>query len=193
MTKPTRSELPPALAIIELASLSRAAVVLDSIVKRAPVRLHTAQRVSPGKFLIAIVGGVAEVEESFDAGIADSQGFLVDSLFLPQVHHQIRVALNGMDIEIEVDSLATFETYTACSAVHSLDAALKATETDLIGLHLCTGIGGKGYWAISGPLYSVQEAIEVAENTVPQAIRVSAEVIAAPHPEAVAAFLAPWR
>ena len=193
MTSPPRNELPPALGIIELASLSRAAVVLDAIVKRAPVRIHTAQRVSPGKFLIAIVGEVAEVDESFDAAMTVSDGFLVDSLFLPQAHLQIREALDGADNAIEVDSLGTFETYTASSAVLSLDSALKATETDLVGVHLCTGIGGKGYWAISGPLYAVQEAIEVAENAVPQKTRVSSEVIAAPHPEAIAAYLAPWR
>lgn len=186
------SELPPALGIVELASLSRAAVVLDAIVKRSPVRIHTAQRVSPGKFLIMLVGGVAEVEEGFQAGLNAADGLLVDSLILAQTHDHIRAALVGANQEVEIDSLGTFEAYTASATVLALDTALKATQTDLVGIHLCTGIGGKGYWALSGALHSIEEAIRVADESVPQEVRVSSEIIAAPHTEALTAFLAPW-
>ncbi len=183
----------PALAIIELASLARAAVVLDAIVKRAPVRLHTADRVSPGKFLIVVRGGVAEVEEGFTAGLAIADNAVVADLFLPQAHEALRDALESRYDDRQVDSLGTFECYNACSAVLALDTVLKATDVALAGLHLCGGIGGKAYWAVTGELYSVEEAIELAVSTVPQDIVVSSELIGAPHPEAVAAYLAPFR
>lgn len=181
--------IPPALGIIELASLARAAVVLDAIAKKAPVSIETAARVSPGKFLIVMLGGVAEVEESYHAGLSAADGVLVDSLFLPQAHRQLQVALLGRQVDSEIDSLGTFETYTASAAVSALDQALKSTDTSLVTLHLCVGIGGKGYWAVTGPLYAVQEAIEIADGVVPQEVRLTSEVIAAPHPEAVEALL----
>ena len=182
----------PALAIIELASLARAAVTLDAIVKRAPVHLHTAERVSPGKFLIIIVGGVAEVEEGFRAGIAAADDVVVAELFLPQPHQSLRMGLESTFSKSAVDSLGIFETYNACSSVRALDTALKSTGVDLVGLHLCSGVGGKAYWAVSGELYAIEEAIEIAVSTVPQELMVSSEVIGAPHPEAVIAYLRPF-
>jgi microcompartment protein CcmL/EutN len=183
----------PALAIVELASLSRAAVVLDAMVKRAPVRLRLAERVSPGKFLIVLEGGVAEIEESFGAGLAVADGLVVAKLFLPQVHRAIADALRGSYGAGAVDSLASFEAYNASDAILALDTALKATEVQLLGLHLGQGAGGKGYWAVSGDLHAVQEAIEAALLSVPRDVVVSSDVIGAPHPDAVGAFLAPWR
>jgi len=183
----------PAIAVVELASLARAAVVLDAIVKRSPVSLHTTQRVSPGKFLIVFRGGVAEVEEGFDAALKAAQGVLVDRLLLPQAHEQIHDALDHHYANRDIDSLGLFETYTAASAVLSLDAALKATEVDLAGLHLCAGIGGKGYWVLSGPLHLVQEAISVASASIEADRIVSAEIIPSPHEEAIGAYLEVFR
>ena len=179
--------------MVELASLARAAVVLDAIVKRSPVELHTARRVSPGKFLILFRGGVAEVEEGFDAALSAATGVLVDKLMLPQAHDQIHDALERCYSLNDVDSLGLFETYTAASAVLSLDAALKATEVDLVGMHLCTGIGGKGHWALSGPLDLIQEANEVASAAIKGDQVVSADVIPRPHEEAVEAYLSIFR
>ena len=183
----------PAIDVVELASLARAAVVLDAIVNRSPVALHTTQRVSPGKYLIVFRGGIAEVEEGFDAALKAAAGVLVDRLILPQAHDQIHDALEHRYPNDEIDSLGLFETYTAASAVLSLDAALKATEVDLAGLHLCAGIGGKGYWVLSGPLHLVQEAISVASASVEADRIVSAEVIPRPHEEAIAAYLEVFR
>jgi microcompartment protein CcmL/EutN len=183
----------PALAVVELASLARGAVVLDALVKRAPVSIHRAERVSPGKYVIVIGGGVGEVEEAFGAAVQASTGVLVDQLFLSQAHAQIRAGLSGAYPAMAVDSLGLFETYTASAAVKSLDAALKATETSLCGLHLCTGIGGKGYWTLTGALHLVQEAMAVATASVPTERVVTCEVIARPHDEAVEAWLAAFR
>lgn len=183
----------PALAVVELASLARGAVVLDALVKRAPVAIRRAERVSPGKYLILIGGGVAEVDEAFQAALTAAEGVLVDHLFLPQAHGLIHAALAGDYPHAEVDSLGLFETYTAAAAVKSLDRALKATDVGLAGLHLCTGVGGKGYWAVTGPLYLIEEAIAVAATSVAGDRVVSREVIPRPHEEAVAAYLGAFR
>ena len=178
-----------ALAVIELASLARGAVVVDAIAKRSPVKLEAAQAVSPGKFLILISGGVAEVDESLKSALETSEGVLVDHLFLPQAHPSITDALAGIRQDCEIDSMGTFETYTASAALGALDTALKMTEVTLVGVHLCLGIGGKGYWLITGPLHSVQESIEAAIQVTKRDKLVTSEVVGAPHPEAVETML----
>ena len=178
-----------ALGVVELASLARGPVVIDAIAKQSPVKLEAAQAVSPGKFLILISGGVAEVDESLKSALEVSEGVLIDYLFLPQAHPSITDALAGLRQECQIDSIGTFETYTASAALGALDTALKRTEIKLVGVHLCLGIGGKGYWFITGPLHSVQESIDAAIHVTPRDKLVTSEVVGAPHPEAIEIML----
>lgn len=183
----------PALGVLELSSLARGGVVLDAIVKRSPVRIIEAARVSRGRFLIIINGGVAEVEEGFDAGRLAADDVLVDKLLLPQAHEQIHTGLIGSYHQGTIESLGLFETTTAASAIKSLDAALKETDVDLCGLQLCKGIAGKGHWIVTGLLHAVEAALEMAEKMVERETLVSADIVARPHEEAVVAYLAPFR
>lgn len=194
MSNPS-STLPtgPALGVLELSSLARGGVVLDAIVKRSPVRIIQAERVSRGKFLIMINGGVAEVEEGFEAGRLAADDVLVDKLLLPQAHDQVYSGMTGSYHQGAIESLGLFETYTAASAIRSLDAALKETDVDLCGLQLCKGVAGKGHWIVTGLLHAVEAALEAAEKIVPKETLVSADIVARPHEEAVVAYLAPFR
>jgi hypothetical protein len=70
---------------------------------------------------------------------------------------------------------------------------LKATGLDLVGLHLCTGIGGKGYWALTGPLHLAEEALAVGRASVAPERMVSADLVPRPHADAVLAYLAHFR
>ena len=52
-----------ALAHLELDGVATGLRALDTLVKRAPVDVLEANLVEPGKYLILLAGGVAEVEE----------------------------------------------------------------------------------------------------------------------------------
>ena len=65
------------------------------MVKRADVSVLLAEPISPGKYLILITGGEAEVDESWRAGLADGADAVVDSLFLPGVHADVLDAIGG--------------------------------------------------------------------------------------------------
>ena len=75
-----------ALALVELESVARGLRAVDALVKRAPVTLHEANLVEPGKFLILFSGGVGEVEESFAAACEVADDRLVEKMLLPVVH-----------------------------------------------------------------------------------------------------------
>ena len=55
---------PPALAVLEIASIARGLTVADALVKRAPVRILRADPITPGKYLLVFAGGEEEIEEA---------------------------------------------------------------------------------------------------------------------------------
>ena len=85
----------PAIALIELGSVAAGAFAADKMVKRSPVELLHAGTVQPGKFLILVGGGTAEVEESYRAGMQAAASDVLDEVLLPDVHPEIVRALEG--------------------------------------------------------------------------------------------------
>ncbi|HEY4232683.1 MAG TPA: BMC domain-containing protein, partial [Lacipirellulaceae bacterium] len=85
----------PAIALIELGSIAAGALAADKMVKRAPVELLHAGTVQPGKYLILVGGGTAEVEESYAAGVQAARAEILDEVLLPNVHPQVVKSLDG--------------------------------------------------------------------------------------------------
>ncbi len=152
-----------ALGLIELASIARGFVVSDAMVKKAPVQLLLSEAISGGKYLVMIGGDVAPVDESLKSGREFSESDLIDELFIPQLHHQVRLGLiNQFEKISALEALAIIETKTVASTIVACDQALKTAEVSLRDLRLGKGIGGKGYFVVSGPLYEVQAAHDAA-------------------------------
>jgi len=171
-----------ALALIELSSIARGHRVADAMLKRAPVRLLRADWVSPGKYLVLVDGDVASVDEAFRAGLEAAGDRVVDRLFLPQAHPALAAALGGArDGGAPVDSLAIVETTTVAATLLSADAAAKAAGVILIELQLARGIGGKGFFTLTGPLAEIEAAVDAAIAVVDAAALHATEIIPAPH------------
>jgi microcompartment protein CcmL/EutN len=170
-----------ALALIELGSIARGHRVADAMLKRAPVNLMRADWVSPGKFLVLVDGGVAEVDEAYRAGLEVAGDRLLDRLFLPQVHASLWPALAGEVRVGVVDALGIVETTTVAATLLGADAAAKAAPVRLIELQLARGIGGKGFFTVTGPLGEVEAAVEAAVAILDATVLAATEIIAAPH------------
>ena len=171
----------PALAVVELSSIARAFPVTDAMVKRAPARLWRTSALSPGKFLIILTGGVAEVDESYRAGLEVAGHFAIDHVFLPNADPQIVATLRKPPTGLVVDALGIIETHHCAATIRGADAALKAAEVTLAHLHLGQGIGGKGVFAFSGELHDVQAALEEGVWAAQEEFVLTREEIAAPH------------
>jgi microcompartment protein CcmL/EutN len=172
---------PEALAVVELASFARAFSVSDAMVKRADSHLWRVGPISPGKFLIILRGGVAEVGESYEAGLAVAGDMLVDSVFLPQVHPQVPSVIEAAPAGCKVDALAIVETTSCAAAIRAADAAVKAVDVSLVHMLLGRGIGGKAVFAFAAPLHDVQAGIEAARDAALDEFLVTIEEIPAPH------------
>lgn len=180
-----------ALALFEFSSIGRGARVVDDITKKAPIEIHTARPVSSGKYLLIFMGAVGPVEESFKEGLAVGGAAVVNKLFLPQVHDDVIAALREK-LEIdpkEVDALAIVESTSMSTTVGAADAAAKAAEVRIMEIRLGQGIGGKGFFTLTGSHADVQAAVsaavEVAER---EKTLLAVEIIPRPSPEAIRTF-----
>src|SRR5262249_50415844 len=138
---------------------------------------------TPGKYVLLFGGDIGEVEESFHAAVETAGTSLLDQLLLPQAADGLIAGLQGRFHTREEESLGFVETQTVASAVRSAHPPLKRAAVFLTRLHLARGIGGKGYYGLSGSLHMVQAALEAAGSSIDAGMLVTTEIIQRPHPE----------
>jgi microcompartment protein CcmL/EutN len=171
----------PALGIVETSSIARGVLIVDAMVKKAPIQVLQNHPISPGKHLVVVAGGVAEVDEAMQAGLAIAAATLVDRLFLPQAHGQLAPLLAGGRGAAPMESAAIFETYSATATVLAADAAAKAAEVTLLDMRLGQGLGGKGFFTMTGALEAIEAAAAAGQGAIDPALLVGVEIIPRPH------------
>ena len=154
----------PALGLVELSSIAQGLYAADEIVKKAPVRLLSLAPVSPGKILIVFAGDEASVRESHERGLAVGEGWLTDELLIPQLHPQVIPAINETVKVPALEATGLLETETAATCVIAADRAVKAATVQLMEIRLARGIGGKGYFTVTGLLEEVEAALAAGEE-----------------------------
>ncbi len=156
----------PAIALIELSSIAAGAFAADRMVKRSPVELLHAGTVQPGKFLILIGGGTAEVEESYREGMQVAEAAVLDEVFLPKVHRQVVDALEGARAFGNYDSMVVLETSTIAAIVRATDAAAKGALVEVAELRIGRGLGGRGFAILTGARTDVEAAADIASQSL---------------------------
>jgi microcompartment protein CcmL/EutN len=156
----------PAIALIELGSVAAGAFAADKMVKRSPVELLHAGTVQPGKFVILVGGGTAEVEESYSAGIEAAGSDVIDEVLLPDVHRRVVKALEGARRFADYNSLVVLETSSLAAILRATDAAVKGATVDLAELRLANGLNGRGLALLTGELSDVEAAAEIATQAL---------------------------
>lgn len=180
----------PSLAMLELSSIARAAVVLDALTKQAMVHIEHSSAVSPGKFLLLFSGAEAEVQEAYDKGRSMAGRALLDQLLLPQVHSDVLPLFRGTEQPLVADeSLLIAELGSVPSALLALDASLKAAWVQGKKLRAANGIGGKAYFVLGGSLDAVQAAEATLVSVVQPAALLACEQIARVSPDITVAML----
>ncbi len=173
----------PALGLLELESLARGVVVADVLVKQAAVEIALAAAVTPGKYLLVFVGGEAEVAESFQAAVAAAGALLIDSLHLPHIDERVVEALLRKSVAKSEpdDALGLVELHTVAATLRAADVALKAAQVALTHFEVARGIGGKGWFMLSGAQHDVEAALYAAAAAVEAPLLVTTELIQRPH------------
>jgi microcompartment protein CcmL/EutN len=177
----------PSLGLIEYKSVARGIFSCDAMVKKAPVRIIETHPVCPGKYITMICGAVADVEEAMKAGLETGKEMVVADLFLPFVHRSVIPALAG-GVRIEAfGSVAVIETFAVATCLRAADVAAKTAPVELVEIRLANGLGGKGYFIMTGALADVEAALAAArEYAAGEGMLAACELIAAPHPDLLA-------
>ncbi len=187
------STAPDSLALLELDSLALGYRALDALVKRAPVEVLEANLVEPGRYLILFGGGVAEVEEAFEAAVEVAGPALVDRMRLPWAHEALLRALRGAcGTSPEPDTLGVVEGRTVAATLVACDRSVKEARVDLAGFRLTPGLGGRAYYVVEGVQHDVEAALEAGRAVLESAEALHRiEIVRRPHPEMVHHVLRP--
>ncbi len=179
----------PALGVLELEHIARGVLVADAICKRTEIEILASRPISGGKHLLYLRGGVAEMEEAMDVGVAVAGDSLIDSLFLPMADAQLWPAVpdsvDGAGWKSDIIlSAAVVETSSICALLAAMDAACKVAEVVVRDVRLGVGIMGKAFFTMTGELDDVQAAADAARDCAQDRL-LALEVIPAPANEIV--------
>ena len=131
----------PALALIELDSISAGIAAGDAMAKRAPIDVFRAGTVHPGKYLVLVGGTVGDVEEALKAAREVGASSILDIVFLPNAHPELIAAIGGTCREAAGEALGVIETATVAAIIEAADAGLKGARVRLVELRLADDLG----------------------------------------------------
>ncbi len=170
------------IGVVEFRSIAVGINAVDRIVKASDVRIVEAKTICPGKYYIIFAGLVSAVKNSINVVQEESGSFIIDSVVIPNVYPQLFAGLNGTSEVRQPQSIGVIETLTAPSIIWAADAAIKATDIDIVEVRIARALGGKNICVINGVLSDVRESVMTGiAYPEEKGFLVDYEVIAAPH------------
>jgi microcompartment protein CcmL/EutN len=148
-----------AIGLVELNSIAQGITTADEMVKVAPVTLMLAMTICPGKYISLVGGDVSSVQSSVRRGVEVGEPFVVDSLYIPNIHEQVFPAIMGTGAAKVIRSLGVIETFSVASAIIAGDGAAKAAKIELIELRLAQGLAGKSFVTLTGDVSDVSVGV----------------------------------
>jgi microcompartment protein CcmL/EutN len=173
-----------AIGLVEFSSIAKGIEATDAMLKAAAVDLILSRTVCSGKMITLIAGDVAAVESSVRAGVEMGRDTVVDSFIIPNVHPQVIAAIEGSVVAENPDAVGVVESFSVGSLIEGADAAAKASEVQLLKIHLAMAIGGKAFVTLTGDVAAVQAAVNAATEIIGRkGLLTYAVVIPGPRPE----------
>ena len=176
-----------AICMVEFTSIARGVETGDEMVKAAQVTLLRSTTVCPGKYMVIVGGETGAVRSALKAGLAKGGEFVVDSLFIPNVHEQLFPAISGVQEVKDPAAIGVVEFFSIASAIKAADAAAKAAQVTLIEVRTGFAIGGKGFFTLTGDVGAVRAAVKAAEKE--SELYVGSTVIPRPDPQILQSLL----
>ncbi len=157
----------PAIVLLEFDSIAAGILAGDAMAKRAPLASLHAGTVQPGKYLVLAGGSVGDVQEARAAGLEVARTWLVDQIFLPDIHPDVLSSLSGERRLGEGGALGVIETRTVAATIAAADAAVKGSLVTLLDIRLADGLGGKGYLLLGGEVSDVEAGVALGIARLP--------------------------
>jgi microcompartment protein CcmL/EutN len=171
-----------AIGIVELSSIAAGYAASDAMLKAANVHMLLTRSICSGKFMVMVGGDVAGVQTAVDAGVAISEGTVIDSAVLSNIDESVFPAISGANPVSELDALGVIEAFSVTSLIQAADAAVKAADVQLVEIRLAMALGGKAFATLTGKVSAVQAAVDAGAGLVAEkGLLVNRVVIPRPH------------
>lgn len=167
-----------AIGMVELSSIARGIETCDFMVKASRVELLRASTVCPGKYIIIVGGDTGNVRAAMREGKLRAAQYIVDELFLPNIHEQLIPAIALTSHVEERGAIGVMEFFSIASAITAADVAAKAANVTLIEVRTGFAVGGKGFVTLTGDVGAVRAAVETATKDAELLV----ETAVIPHP-----------
>jgi microcompartment protein CcmL/EutN len=172
------------IGVQEFSSIAAGIEALDAMVKTAPVKIIDAKTICPGKFYIVITGDVASVDSSLIQGKDGRERFLIDELFITNLHAQVIPAILGTTAITKWEALGVLESFSIVSSIVAGDIAAKESDVQLPEIRLATGLGGKSYVKMIGAVDEVEASMDAAKQYVQKnGLLCNISIISQAHPD----------
>lgn len=175
-----------ALGIAEFRSIAKGIEMLDTMTKKANVKIVENRIVCIGRFFVIVSGEVADVTAAIDTldGLSDSD--LVGCKVIPRLEPGVTDKINGKMIRENISAIGVIETRDINSGLYGANFIKKSSDVEIIRISLTLGLGGKALVVFTGDIASVRNGIEVAKQNLedPKDI-VYAGAIASPSQEVI--------
>ncbi len=153
-----------AIGMIEFNSIAAGIEAADVMLKSAGVQPLILKTICPGKYLASVYSDVSSVESSVHAGLDLAGDSVVDHFVIPNISPVVISAMTSSVDLISGSAVGIIETFSAATSFISADAAVKASNVDLIDVRLAMGLGGKGLVILSGDVASTETAVEAGSS-----------------------------
>jgi microcompartment protein CcmL/EutN len=111
---------------------------------------------------------------------------VINHLFISNIHHDILPAFSGTTKVKKFGAIGIIETFSVAGCVMAADIAAKTASIQLIEIRLANGLGGKGYFVLTGELADVEASVGAAKaHAQHEGLLAASEVIPAPHKELI--------
>ncbi len=171
------------IGIVELSSIAAGYASADAMLKAADVEMMLARSICSGKYMVVVGGVFADVQAAVAAGVMVSEGSVIDSTVLSNLHESVFPAISGAAVVDQLDALGIIEAFSVTSLLEAADAAVKSANVRLIEIRLAMALGGKAFVTLTGDVASVQSAVQAGATIVSEkGLLVNKVVIPRPHP-----------
>lgn len=170
-----------AVGLMETSSIAKGIEALDGMCKAAGVKPEVHQAISKGKYIIVISGPLAEVDSSMAKGLELAGNTVVAKHVIRNIHAGALAALNKKIKPAKMEAVGIVETKEALPALFAADAAAKAAFVHVAEVNTGKGIGGKGYFTVTGEPGAVRTAVAAGVKAIGEDAVVSRIVIPNAH------------
>lgn len=155
-----------ALGVAEFKSIAKGIEMLDTMTKKANIKIVENKIVCIGKFFVIVSGEVADVTAAIEAldGLSDSE--LVGAKVIPSLADGVIEKINGKIVRENITALGVVETKDLNSGLYCGNYIKKSSNVEILRISLTLGLGGKALVIFTGDIASVRNGIDIANEKV---------------------------